>query len=305
MSPIGAITGATRIRACMLGALSAAFLLALGSGAWSQETDAPATGGGFGLDNDNDKPIEISAENGIEWKRDARTYTARGNALAQQGDTSIAADTLIAYLDDQDELSHWEAIGNVKIQTDRSTSYGDRAEYTEANRLLVLTGNNLKVVTENQTVTARDQIEYWRDKDAVVAKGNVVIVRPQKNTTIKSDEATAYFRDQTDDPATPDVESGSEVYQVEAQGHVRVDRKEQTAFSDHLAYNPDTEVAVLTGNVTINSKENTYRGARAELDLQNDISRLLPAPGQRVTTTIRPKDKSNDNSTGTQPAPVN
>jgi lipopolysaccharide export system protein LptA len=304
MSPIGATTGATRIRACMLGALSAALLLALGSAASAQDA-APATGGGFGLDNDDDKPIEISAENGIEWKRDARTYTARGNALAQQGDTSIAADTLIAYLDDNDDLSHWEAIGNVKIQTERSTSYGDRAEYTEANRLLVLTGNNLKVVTENQTVTARDQIEYWRDKDAVVAKGNVVIVRPQKNTTIKSDEATAYFRDETDDPATPDVESGSEVYQVEAQGHVRVDRNEQTAFSDHLAYNPDTEVAVLTGNVTINSKENTYRGARAELDLQNDISRLLPAPGQRVTTTIRPKDKKDDSSTGAQPAPVN
>jgi lipopolysaccharide export system protein LptA len=304
MSPIGATTGATRIRACMLGALSAALLLALGSAASAQDA-APATGGGFGLDNDDDKPIEISAENGIEWKRDARTYTARGNALAQQGDTSIAADTLIAYLDDNDDLSHWEAIGNVKIQTERSTSYGDRAEYTEANRLLVLTGNNLKVVTENQTVTARDQIEYWRDKDAVVAKGNVVIVRPQKNTTIKSDEATAYFRDETDDPATPDVESGSEVYQVEAQGHVRVDRNEQTAFSDHLAYNPETEVAVLTGNVTINSKENTYRGARAELDLQNDISRLLPAPGQRVTTTIRPKDKKDDSSTGAQPAPVN
>ena len=122
--------------------------------------------------------------------------------------------------------------------------------------------------------------------------------------TDKSDEATAYFRDQTDDPATPEVESGSEVYQVEAQGHVRVDRNEQTAFSDHLAYNPDSEVAVLTGNVTINSKKNTYRGARAELDLQNDISRLLPAPGQRVFTTIRPKDKNQDSS-GAQPAPVN
>lgn len=302
MSPIGVITGAARVRASMLGVLAAAFLLGLGSAAWAQD-EAPATGGGFGLDNDNDKPIEISADNGIEWKRDARTYTARGNALAQQGDTSIAADTLIAYLDANDDLSHWEAIGNVTIRTTRSTSYGDHAEYTEENRLLLLTGNNLKVVTDNQTVTARDQIEYWRDKDAVVAKGNVVIVRPQKNTTIKSDEATAYFRDQADDPATPEVESGSEVYQVDAQGHVRVDRKEQTAFSDHLAYNPDTEVAVLTGNVTINSKDNTYRGARAELDLRNDISRLLPAPGQRVFTTIRPKDKNNDS--GAQPAPVN
>lgn len=309
MSPIGTIAEGMKLRPLVLGAISAALILGLCSAAWSQdstESAAGGSGGGFGLDNDNDDPIEISADNGIEWKRDARTYTARGNALAQQGSTSIAADTLIAYLDDNDELSNWEAIGNVKISTSQSTSYGDRADYQESTRLLVLTGQNLKVVTESQTVTARDQIEYWRDKDAVVAKGNVVIVRSEKNTIIKSDEATAYFRDKTDDPATPEDETGdgSEVYQVEAEGHVRVDRKEQTAFSDHLAYNPDTEVAILTGNVVIHSKDNTYKGARAELDLQKDISRLLPAPGQRVFTTINPKNDDDNTDAGTQPAPV-
>ena len=309
MSPIGTIAGA--VKPLVLGAISAALILGLSSAAWSQDSTGSAAGGngggGFGLEDNNDDPIEISADNGIEWKREARTYTARGNALAEQGSTSIAADTLIAYLDEQDEIAHWEAIGSVKIQTSQSTSYGDHADYQESTRLLVLTGQNLKVVTENQTVTARDQIEYWRDKDAVVAKGNVVIVRPQKNTTIKSDEATAYFRDKTDDPATPEDETGdgSEVYQVEAEGHVRVDRKDQTAFSDHLAYNPDTEVAVLTGNVVIHSKDNTYKGARAELDLQKDVSRLLPAPGQRVFTVINPKDEGNDTKSGAQPAPVN
>jgi lipopolysaccharide export system protein LptA len=310
MSPIGTIAEVMKLRPLVLGAMSVALILGLVSAAWSQDSTGSAAGGsgggGFGMGNDNDDPIEISADNGIEWKRDARTYIARGNALAQQGDTSIAADTLIAYLDEQDEISHWEALGSVKIQTGQSTSYGDHADYQESTRLLVLTGKNLKVVTENQTVTARDQIEYWRDKDAVVAKGNVVIVRPQKNTVIKSDEATAYFRDKTDDPATPEDETGdgSEVYQVEAQGHVRVDRKEQTAFSDHLAYNPDTEVAILTGNVVIHSKDNTYKGARAELDLQKDVSRLLPAPGQRVFTVINPKSDEDDADAGTQPAPV-
>jgi lipopolysaccharide export system protein LptA len=314
MSLNGAIAAATKqATPRVLSAIAAVLLLASCPSAWAQETNSTNTGaatdggGGFGFDNNKGEPIEISAENGIEWKRDARTYTARGNALAQQGNTSIAADTLIAYLDDQDELSHWEATGNVKIQTSQSTSYGDHADYQESSRLLVLTGRNLKVVTDNQTVTARDQIEYWRDKDVVVAKGAVVIVRPQKNTTIHSDEATAYFRDKVDDPATPEDESGdgSEVYQVKADGHVRVDRKEQTAFSEHLAYDPKTEIAVLTGNVVIHSKDNTYRGARAELDLKNDISRLLPAPGQRVFTTIKPKDKDNTTETGTQPAPVN
>lgn len=308
MSPDCAMTDCVRLAsrwrlARLLSALAVAGTLMLAASSWAQETGGTSGGSGFGLNENDDEPIEISADNGIEWKRDARTYTARGNALAKQGDTSIAADTLIAYLDEQDELTRWEAMGNVKIVSGDSTSYGDYAEYTEAQRLLVLTGKNLKVVTEQQTVTARDQIEYWRDKDVVVAKGNVVIVRPEKNTTIHSDEATAYFRDRVDDPATPEDETGDgqEVYQVKAQGHVRVDREEQTAFSDHLAYNPDTDIAILTGNVVINSKENTYRGGRAELDMENDISRLLPAQGERVFTTIKPKD---DDETTDQPAPV-
>jgi lipopolysaccharide export system protein LptA len=311
MSPDRAMTDSARLAsrwrfARILCALAAAGLLMIAASSWAQETDGTSddgSGSGFGLDENDEEPIEISADNGIEWKRDARTYTARGNALAKQGDTSIAADTLIAYLDEQDELTRWEAMGNVKIVSGESTSYGDYAEYTEADRLLVLTGKNLKVVTEQQTVTARDQIEYWRDKDVVVAKGNVVIVRPEKNTTIHSDEATAYFRDRVDDPATPEDETGDgqEVYQVKAKGHVRVNREEQTAFSDHLAYNPDTDIAILTGNVVINSKENTYRGGRAELDMENDVSRLLPAQGERVFTVIKPKD---DDETSNQPAPV-
>src|SRR5262245_45825524 len=136
MSPIGAIISGTRH--LVAGATAAAFVLGLCSPTWSQETAAPASGGGFGFDSSDNDPIEISAENGIEWKRDTRTYTARGNALAQQGDTSIAADTLIAYLDEQDELTRWEATGNVKIQTKTSTSYGERAEYQESSRVLVM-----------------------------------------------------------------------------------------------------------------------------------------------------------------------
>ena len=139
-------------------AISAVSILMIAASSWAQETSG-ATDGGAGFDSDSKDPLEISADNGIEWKRDARTYTARGNAIAKQGDTTIAGDTLIAYLDEQDEVTRWEAIGNVTIKTSQSTSYGDYAEYQESKRLLVLTGKNLKVDTESQTVTARDQIE--------------------------------------------------------------------------------------------------------------------------------------------------
>ena len=287
----------------LLAAMSAASMLIVATSAWAQETTG-AGSGGASADSNSKEPTEISADNGIEWKRDTRTYTARGNAVAKQGDQTVSGDTLIAYLDAQDEVMRWEAIGNVKIVNNQSTSYGDHAEYTEAKRLLVLTGNNLKTVTENETVTARDRIEYWRDKEVVVAKGNVVIVQPKKNTTVHSDEATAFFRDKVDDPATPEDESGDqEIYQIEAMGNVRVDRNDQTAFSDKLAYNPNTDIALLTGNVVVHDKENTYRGGRAELDMTKNISRLLPAAdGQRVITVIKPKEKSS--SPGNNAAPV-
>ncbi len=123
--------------------LRCSFRLAASVADPAQETTRrePTAAAGSASTATSEEPIEISAENGIEWKRDARTYTARGNALAQQGDTSIAADTLIAYLDDQDEISNWEAIGNVKIQTESihlRTAIARTIQ--ESTRLLVLTG---------------------------------------------------------------------------------------------------------------------------------------------------------------------
>src|SRR5690242_5580965 len=130
-----------RLPAFARGALSTALLVVgLATSSLAQETNGAATGGGgLGFDNSSKDPLEISADNGIEWKRDARTYTARGNALAKQGDTSVAADTLVAYLDEQDQVASWEAFGNVKIVSSQSTSYGDHAKYQESQRLLVLT----------------------------------------------------------------------------------------------------------------------------------------------------------------------
>ena len=55
---------------------------------------ATAAAQGIGLPNqNNDKPVEIHADQGIEWQQDAQAYIARGNAKATQGDTTVHADT--------------------------------------------------------------------------------------------------------------------------------------------------------------------------------------------------------------------
>jgi lipopolysaccharide export system protein LptA len=83
---------------------------------------------------------------------------------------------------------------------------------------------------------------------------------------------------------------------VKAEGNVRIDTGKEIATCSHAVYDPNTQIAVLTGNVVVTQNKNVFRGARAEIDMAKGISRLLPAPGERVRTTIQPKQKSNQGS---------
>src|SRR5579864_8135741 len=48
----------------------------------------------------NDQPLQIQADSGIEWQQDAHLYIARGNAVAIRGPGELHADTLIAHYRD-------------------------------------------------------------------------------------------------------------------------------------------------------------------------------------------------------------
>jgi lipopolysaccharide export system protein LptA len=260
--------------------------LAAPTGAQAQDATTSSTEGGF--DFGGSQPIEISADNGIEWNREAKTYTARGNAVAVQGTSELHADTLIAsYSDSGSRVEHVTAEGAVKIMSPSQTAYGDRAEYDQLKRLLVMTGSGLKIVNAEETVTARDSLEYWQDQDALVAKGDVVIVKSD-GTRINGDQVTSYFR--------KNAEGKREALQVKAEGNVRIDTGKEVATCQRALYDPNTRIAVLTGNVVLTQNKNVFRGARAEIDMAKGISRLLPAEGQRVRTTIQPKQNSNQGS---------
>jgi lipopolysaccharide export system protein LptA len=247
-----------------------------------------ANGGGFDLGNSS-QPIEISADDGIEWDRDYKTYTARGNAVASQGNSELHADTLTAYYTgSSSQIDHIVADGSVKIMNPTETAFGDHADYNRVKRLLVLTGNALKIQATGETVTARDALEYWQDQDAMVARGNVVIVK-SNGTVIKTDLATSYFGD--------NAQSGKrEAFQVKAEGHVHIDTGKEQATCDRAVYDPNTQIAVLTGHVVLVQGRSTFQGARGEIDMNKGVSRLLPAPGQRVRTVIQPKNS--DQNTG-------
>ncbi len=240
-----------------------------------------------GFDFSGNKPIDISADNGIEWRKQDKVYIARGKALAVQGNQSIAADTLTGfYSTDSNHIDRMTGDGNVVIKNGSQTAYGDHADYDTNTKLLVMKGNNLKSVTDKgDVVTARDSMEYWKDRDTVVAKGNVYTVHG--DTKVHSDLANGYFHANSD---------GKKVlYQLEALGNVKTDTAKQTTWSDKMVYNLETKIAVFTGHVRIQQDNNTFTGDRAEINTATNVSRLLSDPGKgggRVHTTIGPKNKT-------------
>ena len=61
-------------------------------------TAAPARAQGLGiLDKKSDAPLEIEADDGIEWRQDDKVYIARGNVKVVRGEVTLYADTVIAH----------------------------------------------------------------------------------------------------------------------------------------------------------------------------------------------------------------
>jgi lipopolysaccharide export system protein LptA len=254
---------------------------------------APAAGGTSGgtpgLDAANATgPIQIDAEEGIEWRRDEKVYVARGNARATRGEVTVNADTLTARYDDSgggNRVNRVLAEGHVKITTPTQTVFGDRADYDLGPGVLVITGRDLKAVTPTQTLTASDRFEYWAKREVVVARGNATAVSPEKK--VRADILTGYFLVGPDGKRT--------LRQVEATGNVIITDKAQVARGQKAIYDISKGIATLSGGVKITRGQNQLNGEFAEMNLNTGLSRITGGPKGtpgRVHTLIVPGDNS-------------
>jgi lipopolysaccharide export system protein LptA len=240
--------------------------------------------GGFsGLDAGNSKaPIEIDADDGIEWLRDQNVYIARGNARATRGDLSVTADTLAAhYRNAADGKTHVymiEADGHVVLVSKTSRIIGDKAIYDVDKGAAIITGDKLRATSKDQYVTARDSLEYWEAQGAVIARGDAVAANPQQQ--VYADLLTGYFR--------PDASGTKKLYQVEANGNVRILSKGNVARCLKAVYNLQNDVATLEGGVKITRGQNQLNGERAVYNLKTGQAKITSGTGGRVKTLLVP-----------------
>jgi lipopolysaccharide export system protein LptA len=231
---------------------------------------------------DSGEPVEINADEGIEWRRDEKVYIAIGNARAARGDVELFGDKLTAFYRDTEsggtEIYRVEAHGNVRVVSPSESVYGDEGFYEVDQGLAVMTGDNLKLETKDDVITARDALEYWEKDQKAIARGDAVAIREDKR--LMADILTAHFE--------PDADGKLVIQTVDAEGNVRISTPTDYISSKRGVYHIDSELAELFGDVKITRDQNQLNGGYAEINLATGVSRLLAnAPGSSGDGKVR------------------
>lgn len=252
-------------------------------------------------------PVEILADDAIEWRRDDQTVVAHGNARATRGATTVFADRLIARYRNREgaalpgtgptgsgEIWRLEAEGNVRIVGGNDRAEADRAVYDLDRRVLVLTGRALSLTNGADRVTARDALEYWAETRMAVARGEAVVT--SEDRTLEADTVVAYFVEDgaAADPAPAAAEGprgANRLDRAEAFGNVRITTAKEVVRGERGVYTTVDGLARVSGNVRITRGQNQLNGAYGEVNMKTGVSRLLPAPGGRVAGMIVPEDR--------------
>ena len=240
------------------------FFLTLIVTAWPHSLQAQALNFGSG----GDDPIEVFADNGIEWQQDTLVFIARGNARAVRTNVTVFADELRAYYRERagggTDIWRLDALGKVRIKTPESTTYGEKAVYNVDKSVLVVSGGKVRLQTKTDTITAKRQLEYWEEKQMAVARGNAEAVREDKR--LNADVLVAYFR--------KDKSQKSSIHRIEAFDKVKVSTPKDTAMSERGVYNVKSGIATLVGSVKVLRDGNVINGCSADVNLNTGISRM-------------------------------
>ena len=165
----------------------------------------PAAAHAQGLDMSKGGPIDVTAQDGMEWRQNEQMVIANGDARAVRGGVTVTADRLIARYrrkanapanapannpannpanapanapaatgatdTGSNEIYRIEAEGHVHIFTATDLAVSDKAIYDIDKAVLLMTGAAMTITTPQQVMTARDTMEYWSQQHMAVGRG--------------------------------------------------------------------------------------------------------------------------------------
>jgi lipopolysaccharide export system protein LptA len=233
--------------------------------------------------------LQLNA-NTLELDQSRKQVTAKGEAVAQQGDVQLNADTLIAFYRPKQadgaqgrgqEIWQIEAQGQVTIRRPEQTAYADKAVYQLDEKVVRLTGGDLRIETPTATLRAQKFLEYWQGKNVGIAEGKAS-VQLKDQRQISADSLTAYFQADSSDKLT--------LKQVIAKPNVVITTPTERIEGEEGVYDAKREFITLAGNVRMTRGTSELTGDRAEVNLRTGVSRILSQSNQKVKARVVPAE---------------
>lgn len=244
-----------------------------------------------------DAPIEIESDQGLELYQEERLVVATGNVVVRQGELVLRADLVSAnYAEDAEgrrRIRRLDAVGNMRVDADAQRIFGEHATYDLDRDLVLISGDGLRIEAPDQTITARETLEYWGTERRAVARGDAEAVDRVRGVTLRADVIEAILSASA--TAAPASQGGADasadtaaIETLRAWGGVTIATATEIVRGDRGEYDTMGERAILTGNVRISRGQNQLNGARAVIDLKSGVSRLESGEGQRVRSIFYP-----------------
>ncbi len=283
--------------------LTAATCLLAAMPGWAQLNPLGNLGAG-------EQPMELESDEGLELHQDRQMVVARGNVIVRQGDVRLRADTVSASykeIDGKRSIHRVDAIGGVVITTAKERLYGAHATYDLPRELFLMKGKNLRIEAEQQTVTAKESLEYWGREKRAVARGEATAIQNSDKTTIRADVIEAWLaavNPATGSATVAKATAGPEnlsLNAVRAWGNVLIRITNEVIQGDEGSYDAVARIVTLEGNVRITRGKNQLNGAKAIVDMEKGVSRLVAGQGKRVRSIFYP-GSAGVKTPGTKPA---
>jgi lipopolysaccharide export system protein LptA len=116
-------------------------------------------------------PVEISADS-LVIVESSKEATFEGNVVALRTGLRVTADKVVViYGDGIEDIQKFDAIGNVRIETEGQSATGERAEFDPVNQILRLTGN-VTVQNSAGTMGGAELVVDLRTNDTVFKAGD-------------------------------------------------------------------------------------------------------------------------------------
>lgn len=221
----------------------------------------------------NGEPVEIYAEQGIEWHKNDNKYLAIGNAIAKSGKMSVNSDRIEAFYEESDnsgmDIKLVKAHKNVVVTDENLKIVGGKlAEYNLRKDYFSIFGKNLILTSQENKLESNNKMEYWRTKGVAIASGKA---KAQKGNEFKIEaEKLVWYLNENDKKI--------DVKKIFGFENVSIYSNNEVAFSDKALYNKESGICKLFGNVKLQKGDSFLTGDYAEVDLNKGISKLLPAP---------------------------